>query len=168
MIGTNHHNFTKFGHLHKIDGIERTIPIQSDTRKHYQWAVWFCPMLGWQHTLLKEEKINKHITSQSNRKNRISILKQKKRVIAQRKKRSKEKKKKKNENPKLIWDWFGKENECTSAGSRVGSENDTAVVSNADDSGSHGMGSAEIDLLIHDSTAKQQREEEKSVKCWVP
>jgi len=60
--------------------------------------------------------------------------------------------------------WKG-ERECTGAGSRVGSENDTAVVSNADDSGSHGMGSAEIDLLIHDSTAKQQREEEKSVKC---
>jgi len=57
------------------------------------------------------------------------------------------------------------EKEYTGVGSRIGSKNGTTVVSNADDSGSHGMWSGEIDFLIHDSTAKQkEEEEEQSVK----
>lgn len=116
-------------------------------------------MPGWQHTLLQVEK-GPNITPQINSNNPISILKKgSKELITQRKKLFKTLKTK---NPKLIWVWiWAGERECTSAGSRIGSQNDTVFVSNADDSGSHGMGSAEIDFLIHDSTAKQQEEEER-------
>lgn len=53
-------------------------------------------------------------------------------------------------------------NEYTSAGSGVGSKNDAAVVGNADDSGSHGMGSVEIEVLIHYSDLIHRGTERKT------